>query len=415
MVKISRVAALLSVLLFMARGADAAWETVPEVSLFADADDNLLMDPVEQEDASRMGVDAGLAVSNFTERGNFYVEPRVVADRYSDPAQEQYETQDLYFGIGGERNWRVASLGFRSRYSEELILHSEFIDVVPDDPDLPPGENPVDPDTGRVETFADQRELLDLRGNLDFSVSDRNVFRFEGSHQDAHYSGAGALIANYYSDYENTAAAVSILRRVDARNRVTARIGGSQFYSERNDNNSDSFAVEGTFTRSIAQTWTMNLTAGVQRTEYDFLQGGTRIDNAATSPRFALGFRKRAERTQWNVDFSHRVQPNGNGFLVRRRDWRTFATYQFKPRLIGRFGVRFAETKTLDEVRSQDDRENTTVELGVEWAIKPIVFLEAGYSLYTQEFVNEGTGQADSNVFAIGITYRGRSRQDQNR
>jgi hypothetical protein len=207
---------------------------------------------------------------------------------------------------------------------------------------------------------------------------------------------------------------MSIVRRVDDRNTVSARVFTSEFSSALNDNSTDAVGVEGRFTRPIAPTWTMSIRAGVQRSDYDFLRiGQGRFDNASTDPTFGLGLRKRGERTQWNIDLGNDVQAQGNGFLAARNEARIYVTRQFTQRLLGRMGLVFSDTGTLDDVRTIDNRDYLRFNLGIEWAIRQTLFLTAGFDRTEQEFVNENTGKRTSSGLFVGITYRGLSRQNQ--
>ena len=392
--------------------AHAAWETVPELSLFAETDDNILMDSTAEQSGSRTALDALVRLSNFNERGNIYIEPRVVTDAYTADDTKQFESDDVFFEAGGEHRSQTIDVGFRSSYSERNILNSEFEDLDPGDPDAEPGDDFTDPDTGRLLFFSETRELFDMRGNIDFRFSERNRFRLEAARQDVAYSGTQSGVR---SDYDNNTVSLAMIRRIDERNTVSARVFTSEFYADDRDNTTDSVGVEGTFSRPLAPTWTLNLSAGVQRSEYDYL-GSTlvRVENATTNSTFSMGFTKRAERTRWDLRFGQRVQPNGNGFLAVRDEVRGTLTYEFSPRLTGQFGALFSQTETLDDARAQDNRDYSRIGMGVEWAIKETLFFVVGYERINQDFTNDLTTQeATSNMLSLGVTYRGRSRQDQ--
>ena len=405
-------ASIIPLLLATPLGAYAAWETVPEVSIFAETEDNVLLEAgADTQSASRTGLDATITTTNFDERGSFYIQPRIITDAYSDADAKNFESDDVFFDTGGQYSWRVVGVGFRSSYSEELILNSEFVSAIPGDPDLDPSDDFTDPDTGRLVLFTEQREIFNIRGNLDFRISERNQLRFEATRQDVAYTG-GQLFDR--SNFDNNSLSLAILRRVDERNSVSARMTVSEYYSDSADNTTDSVGVEGTFTRPIAQTWDFTLRAGVQRSEYDFLQSSSvRVANAATAPTFGIGFRKRAERTSWNLDFSHRSQPSGNGFLVVREEIRAYAQHEFTQRLAGRVGLLYSQTETLDDVRTSDNRDYARADVGLEWALKQTLFVSVGLQRSSQKFVNESSVESTSNALVAGITYRGRSRQNQ--
>jgi hypothetical protein len=399
-------------LLSLAPAVHAAWDFVPNISMSAGTQDNVLLEQTDKQSATSLTADAAFTLANFTQRGTLVVSPRILADSYADNEQKAFETEDKFLDASGRYDWRRVGVGFRSNYSEEIFINSEFAEVIPNDPDLDPGEDftDTDPDTGRLTFFDNHRKRLRISGNVDLRFSERNQFRFELRRQDVAYSGVQTDSRN---DFDETAFAVGLIRRVDERNTVSARVTVSEFVVPANGNTTDTVGIEGSFTRPLAPTWNMSLTAGVQRSEYDFLQGQSRVRNAAASPQISVAFRKRAERTQWNLNLSHSVQAWGNGFLGIRDDIRAYVDHQFSPRLGGRFGIRLSENKTLDDVRVADNRNYDRIEMGLEYAVKPTLFVYVGYDFYQQKFVMESDSNASTNSLYFGVSYRGRSRRNQ--
>ncbi len=85
-------------------------------------------------------------------------------------------------------------------------------------------------------------------------------------------------------DFTDTEVSAGILRRVDDRNEVSARLIGSEYVANLNDNVTTTFGVEGTFERALVRDWSFNLQAGVSRSDYSFLNEQLQpVDNADTS------------------------------------------------------------------------------------------------------------------------------------
>lgn len=389
----------------------AAWEVVPEVSLEAGNDDNVLRDTTDEQSATNATADASVTVANFTERSSFTLSPRVVADQYAQSEAKDFNTTDYFLTADGEHAWRRTGVGFRSYYAHQILLNSEFADVAPDDPDLDPGQDFTDPspDTGRLLLYDATRNRLDISGNVNFTFSERNQFRFELRRQDVSYSGG----PTYQSDFKNTDFSVQMIRRVDERNTVSARVIVSQFEAPDRGNTTDTVTVEGSFSRPLAPTWRMYLAAGVERSDFEYLNfGQTLVQNATTSPQLTLGFRKRAQRTRWNIDFSRATVPNGTGFVVSRDNVRLLATHDFTPRLTGQFGARYMRTQPLDDPLSGNDRDFSRVDFSLTYAVKRTMFVYFGYDLLRQKFTELGEDTATSNSIYLGVSYRGRSRRN---
>jgi len=188
----------------------------------------------------------------------------------------------------------------------------------------------------------------------------------------------------------------------------------SEFHAPDNENTTNTVTVEGSLERPLTPTWSLYLTAGVNRSDYEFLNGmQVPVQNATTSPELKLGFRKRAARTNWNIDYLNVTHPRANGFLGVHQEVRLYATHEFSQRLSGRFGGRLMKTGSLDNLKPRDDRTYGRVEAQIEYAFKPTVSFLAGYGFISQEFVNESSYTATSNSVYVGVVYRGRSRISQ--
>ncbi|HLF10468.1 MAG TPA: hypothetical protein VJA26_04575 [Gammaproteobacteria bacterium] len=51
--------------------------------------------------------------------------------------------------------------------------------------------------------------------------------------------------------------------------------------------------------------------------------------------------------------------------------------------------------------------------IGGEWAINPTLYMNFGAERFSQRFTNESDTKSSSNSLYIGVTFRGRSRQNQ--
>jgi opacity protein-like surface antigen len=409
----SLVSVLVPLCLVPAIGARAAWEAVPEVTLGVDADDNTrLDDEAGQERTSRTFLDAAIGLASFTERSSLTFAPRLVTDAYADSADKELEADDRYLYATGRRDWLSVGTGFRLDYAQESILSAELEEATPDDPDVDDPDDEVD--TGRLVFFNDEREQLLLRGDLDFRLSERNAFNIQAQRRSVDYSGSGQTsIASRRSDFDDERVSLGVTRRVDDRNVVSARVFVSNYQATRNDNETDSVGVEGRFSRPVSRTWNFNLRAGVQRSDYDFLDLTTlqRVDNADTNYTLGAGLRRRAERSVANFDLLHTVNPSASGFLVVRDEVRGYLERELSPRFGMRLGGRLSRTNTVDDVDREDERDYARFELGFEWAIARTMFLEFGYDFTRQEFTIDNGDDSSSNALFVGVTYRGMSRR----
>lgn len=406
------VCSILLLGLFGPEPARAAWEVVPDVGIGAETEENPRLNadtPITDTSTATSAVfDAAATIATFTERGFLSVEPSLVSYRYSDASDSDLESDDWYFAGRGEYRWRTVTAGFSANFARERLLSSELVSVDPDnDPDT---NDPDTGDTGRLAFINEDRELFYFRPSLDFRVSERNVLTLEATKYDLLYSG-GDL--SFRSGFDSTRFATGIRRRVDERNVVSAIMSVETYEADANSNSTDIVTIEGSFIRPLTQLWTLNLAAGVLRSDFEFLDDNQQLTASATTDyTMRLGVRKRTERSRINLDFNRNVYPSGSGFSSLRREVRIYYDRALTPRVNARFGVRVNETKALGDVDTVNNREYARAEVDFEWALKPVLFLEAGYGFTAQDFTEDLIQQrTKSNSIKIGMSYRGLSRR----
>jgi hypothetical protein len=391
--------------------AQAAWETVPDLNLFVGANDNVLLNKDDKVSASSMTADLGVEFAKLAERGKLVLSPRILADAYPDKAAQAYETVDKFFDANGNYDWQRVGIGFTTHYSDEIFIHSEFAPLTPSDPNADPGRDvtDIDPSTGRLTFYDNTRKRLDYSGNLDFRFTQRNQFSFDFYRQDTSYSGTQNAAQR---DFVYTEGGMSLTRNIDPRNRVSARLAVSEFTSPANDNTTNTVAISGSFSRPLTQTWNIYLSAGVERSEYKYVNTTqTQVTNADTSPQFALGFRKRAERTSWNLDFTSTQQAGGSGYIDKRREFRAYISRDFSQRLNATFGARIARLTNLSNATAEDDRDYKRVGIDFDYALKQTLALTFGYEYLDTSFYNDVIATGASNTLYIGVSYHGKSRR----
>jgi hypothetical protein len=393
--------------------AFAAVEFIPAVTLFADTSDNARLEGKDEaESASRMGLDAGFTLANFTETSSLTFEPRVTTDAYADSVDSELEATEYFVAAAGRKDGQKVGYGFDTTLQRQGILNAELEDAIPNDPDA---EDPGDVETGRLVNFNEDRDLLRLRGNLDFTLSPRSAFNLLFERQSIDYSASDSLTAvSRRSDYDFDRLSLGVTRRIDTRNLVSARMFVSNYEAGANRNQTDSVGVEGRFTRPITRTWSFDFRAGVQRSDYEFLSVSAPqvVDNATTNYTFGAGLRNRTQRGSVNVNLVHAVSPSASGFLSVRDEISTYYRYDLTERVQMQLGARISNTETLDNVATANERDHATIDLGIEWALSRQMFLAFGYDFVRQEFVNESSTDTTANAITVGVTYRGMSRRE---
>jgi hypothetical protein len=161
----------------------------------------------------------------------------------------------------------------------------------------------------------------------------------------------------------------------------------------------------------LTRDWAFNLSAGVSRSDYSFVNSQLQlIENADVSFTYLISLRQRSVRNTINIDLSRETSPNSNGFLTLRDQLRVYFSRAMTERLRGDIGVRGYVTSTLDDVVTGDNRDYLRVDLSLEWAMTRQLYISGGYSFSQQQLDEVGDADATSNVFYIGLAFRGLQR-----
>lgn len=398
--------------------ARADWETVPDVQMAVEANDNprlgqasnIIEDNADALDhtAVRMLMDARFALANTGTRGNVLFQPRVRLDTYSDEADEDLEREDLYLNARALYRWTRTTAGLRVNLARESILSAELLDTELIDPlPIDPGlEDPIDSDTGRLVLLDEHRERAVLAPYAEFSISERSAITTDARYVDVSYTGPQVEARTGFSD---SSLGVGVRRTIDGRTGASARIVASSFEADATNNETDTVGVEGSFNRELSEFWTFELTTGLQRSEFTFIDAdGSRVDNAATNYTFDISFTKQTELGTLDISVLRLLNPNAIGFLVERDELRLFYRRQMSPRLSASLGLRAMETGALDGAVA--DREYARIDFDLEWAFSPSWFLNVGVGALDQKLPGERLN-GNANIVSIGAVYRGLSRQ----
>jgi hypothetical protein len=212
-------------------------------------------------------------------------------------------------------------------------------------------------------------------------------------------------------DFRNNLFYAGIVRHVDERTDVSARAFVGYFEGDVNQNETETAGVEGLFTRPISEIWSFSFGAGVQRSDFRFIQFPRRVvDNATSNVTANVEFRQRSELRTLNVRFAREIYPSGSGFLSEVDQITAYVEQDFSPKWTGRFGVRYEDIATLDEVRTTDQRDYARIDVELRWALTRRMSLVTGYQFTAQDFPDQPLPEATSNAVYFGVNYRGLSR-----
>ncbi len=381
----------------------AAWEIVPELGLTTEVDDNARLVIADQPTSTRAALDARVRLRSFTERGQAYVEPRVVTDTYADSRDAELENTDVFLVSRAMRRFQKSNMDFRFDYGRQSVLRSAIGDALLGGPD----DVPIDAEGSTFGTFTDERERYDLGLDYELSLSQRTNLRFETSLLSVSYPDNQNTTR---SDYDSKTLAAVLTRLADRRNEVSASLYVSDFQADRNDNDTSTVGVQGSFLRPLSQTWNFQLNAGVARSDYTFVDTtGLVIGNASNHFTFGFQLDRTSEKTTWTIGTARTLTPSNDSFLARRDELRLQVRRQMTPRLALSTGLRIADySRVAAAAIPRDERKYGRFSLQTEWLMTPRWFLTAGIDSVVQRYASVGAN-ATSNAIVIGVRYRGLS------
>jgi hypothetical protein len=396
----------------------ADWEAVSDVQMAVEANDNprlgqrpdlLTPDaPLEDHTAVRMFTDARVRLSNVGPRGDVLLEPRVRLDTYADAVDDDLQRDDLYLNMNTSYRWARSAAGLRANLARESILSSETLEAQTADPD-DVIDDPIDTETGLLVLLNEHRIRTRFAPYAEFAVSERSDITLEAGYLDVSYTGPQL---GGRTDFTDTRFAIGVGRSIDDRTRAEARLIVSRYEAELTSNETDTVGVEGTFRRTLSESWSFFLSTGLQRNEFTFMDpDGMVLDNASSNYTMRIGVRQRAARTTFNLDVLRLLNPNAVGFLTERNELRLIYRRQMSQRLTGGLAFRYTEIGSLDSPTVDFERDFARLDLDLEWAFTPTWFLNIGYSAIDQKFVGGPRADGNSNLFSVGAVYRGLSRR----
>jgi hypothetical protein len=391
--------------------ADAAWDFVPDLSLRAASEDNPYYLPSSlsslQQSASSGTLDMSMQMATYNQRSQLVFEPRVIAYRYTDSAEDPLNGEDWRFKGNGEYDWTTVKAGFYADYRRQRLVTGEFGSI---DYNLD-AQNPDTGDTGRTASINQYRDFYYVSPYLAFTLSPRNTLRLDVTHSNVSYSGADTSFRTGYGDTQYSA---TLQRNTDQQTQISAVMSVEDYNADVNTNDFHTVTVQGQFVRPINQLWSFNMAAGVLRSDFKVVNFQDRVTAGATTDYIMrVGFRKRTERTGLNADLARTIYPSSNGYSVVRREARIYGNVELSQRIGLDYGVLLQETKTLGNLNSTDDRNYADLELNFSWAIKPVLFLVTGIEFQDQEFTNDvlNQGRTSATSIDIGVRYLGLSKR----
>jgi hypothetical protein len=388
----------------------ADWETIPDVRVVAETNDNPSLNMVGAtqlvDSASRVLADAALRIRMAEPRGELTFEPRIRTDAYAEDEAQRLESTDVFLRSSGVHRGQTVRIGYSADIASERILGVEFLETLPTEPI---GDDPTAIVTSQVGVN-EQRTRFGVSPYIEIAMNSRSTLLLDGRIVDVDYESGTALGR---SDFLERAIGGEYRRALgDQRGTLGVRAFVTGYEAAINANTTDTRGFELIYSRDMSELWSWNVSGGTQRSDFAYTSGGRRIRGTDDTPIFGLGLNKRGERSSMRAELARRMSPDSLGFVAPRDEIRVAWRRAMSARVNGGLALRAVDAAGTPNVVNSDRRYGRA-ELDVEWQLRPTWSFVASYA-YARAFADSAIANddgSDSNAVTIGIRYRGRSIQ----
>ena len=397
--------AVLSAFVLHAEHARADWETIPDITLEAETNDNPTMNsglgnvPTVADDASRLLADVVLRFRNRQPRGELTLEPRVRRDAYAESDAQGFESTDVFFRSNGEHRGQTVRIGYAADVGRERILGLEFLETLPTDA---VGDDPTAITTTEIGAN-DRRTRVGVSPYIDIALNSRSALRLDGRLVDIDYASDSPTGR---SDFLERAIGGEYQRNLDQRRTIGVRVFATGYEAAVNNNVTDTRGIELVYARDITELWRWSAAVGTQRADFALSTGGRRIRGTDNTGTFGVTFSKRGERSRMRTELHRRMSPDSLGFVAPRDEIRVAWERMFSPRVNGGFGLRAIDAEGIPTV-PDSGRRYGRAELDIEWQFGRQWSFIAGYAHATARGESSTANDEQSNALTVGVRYVG--------
>lgn len=378
----------------------ADWQINPRIEVSGVYDDNYRLDI---SDANQIEVSGAEATARFeflgqTPRSEISIIPSLRGSLFSE-SEENSDGEALAF--------KVTNRGLKSQrrffadFSREDTIKTDRPGVVGEDPDL--GE-PDGGDSGRLNVH-NIRELISVRPEIDFDISQRSKLQLGGRYRDVSFDKdvSGQI------GFSDVGGNIGWQTATSPRSTFTLRARGSRYEPDIVTNATDSttYGVELEWARKMSEATEYYLRGGGQRTDLSRLATDPRGDTSENTYIAGAGGRWAFLVTKLFLDATIGVDPNSSGVLVRRDQIRFNVERQLSPKMTALAGARVMRDEPIDDqLNAAAERRYGVATVGFEWRLRREYSFAANYEFTRQEFRRDiAQGEANSNGIRLSVVY----------
>jgi hypothetical protein len=414
-------AAIFSLAMLYGEFSLAAWEIRPIATAGVLYETNPRMRRENEDEATGLLLGARLPMSFFSDRTQFFLEPRLVYSFYAEEDDEDLEDQNEYLRGSVNRQSTRTNYGVSGQYSNVGIRTSEFESGLPDTPEG---------GTGGPSFFDRTQERWHVDPFWAFQFTPLNTVSLNAGYNDVTYSRSPL---STLFDFNNSYVSAAVEHVFNQKNKLTLSANASQFDSiEPNrglENDSTTTGLSLIYTHAISATLEASANLGWGRTTNEVTRRPIFIDpelgpicsfdffnvipcsfkSDVSNFIGDLSLTKRTERIEYDISIGQTISPNSNGSEVLRRTLRGHMATDFTERLRGQFGVLVFDQDDVGDF-SRRERQYLALDAHLQWKFTRRWSIRGDYRFTYNRDENrliENQPSASNHRFFVGIVFSG--------
>lgn len=386
--------------------AGPAWaadvQTIPTIELQAEQNDNFHLDPGGgTTDTSGYVADGSILFSIATPRGETLLLPRIRYQNFQD--ENDLQRVETFFDADSTYRWERATFLLNASYSKRDVYNTETLsgEFDPNDPGSP--DNPESGSTTTGET----RQLLQIRPDYEYRLTERMSLGFEAAYQIANYSSADVVTK---SDYDYGLVGTYLGWDASERGRFRAGAYASNFETDDATQKADAVGGELGYAFRWSQTDGIELTAFYERNDITEVTPFETLEETTSDVGGSLIAYRKLEISAWRVAASRRFVPTGDRGKSTIDEFRLQYDRDLSERLRFKGAARYESRAGISDVSGSNDRDYARLDLDLKWFMTQTMYIGGGYSYIWQDRASDPT-DADNNKFFIYFGYQGLARK----
>lgn len=415
-----------------------AWQLVPLVDAIVSYETNPdnSIEKSNEDDATIASTRLQLQLSGNTPDSSLRFTPSArLRQAYGNDDNNQLDGTDVQLPLVYSRQSQRSRTNVGAGISFLPSRDSEYQVVNPNEPS-PPGGVGCSPNAAGICSIDETQTRWYVAPGYSYDLSQRMQLSVSGQYSNVSYDES--RITRRF-DYDYSSASVSLLRILDARNRINVSLGASRYDAELPstdvENRSDTISTSAGWEYAFSPRTSLNLILGASFNDFRS-SGSPTIDGLPcldiSTGEFVLCsskgkdssfvgelFLTRRESDQINLRFgaSQQIQPSSDGAQVEVSTLTAFGERAFTPRFKMSAGVSYIQqdavgAETLLVFRQRTDRDYLRTELTARWKISRNLSLRGQFNYYTDEYdarsgLGRATGESRNQIWELGLTWVG--------